>query len=224
MSRILVVGSAPYWAVAGGVKATAKNQRVWQLIQPLLADGHEIDLCAEAPDGIRGVRLPDGLRIHTFDIRRLGWRNEVQRLCQRAKPAVIVATMWRGAVLSLCLPKAIPLWADIYGYSAAEVQLMLNRNRSDRGLLATMALSRRVLRRVDAISACSHRHADALVGELGMVGRLNRHTVGYQFVHSIAPSVAAPPPLDPEAGSSSRGDGGSRSANSEVRLRRKIGR
>ncbi len=204
MSKIMVVGPPPYWALSKEANATAKNQRVWQLVQPLLADGHEIHLCAEAPQGVERDRLPEGLLVYPFNIASFGWRRTLRRVFDSVRPSAIVAVMWRGAVVSLCLPPDAPLWADIYGYSAGEIQLSLYRSGSDRGLRVTINLSHRVLRRLDAVSVCSHRHADALVGELGMAGRLNRHTVGHAFVHCIPPSVAAAPAPDRDSAPASQ--------------------
>jgi glycosyltransferase involved in cell wall biosynthesis len=73
------------------------------------------------------------------------------------------------------------------------VQAGLFRAGSDRGLHTSIAFMRAVLRAGDAFSGCGIPQRDALVGELAMCGRLNRHTFGYELAHAILPAVIPPP-------------------------------
>ncbi|HEX2990154.1 MAG TPA: hypothetical protein VHO49_05710, partial [Anaerolineales bacterium] len=44
-----------------------------------------------------------------------------------------------------------------------------------------------ILRHADKYSTCSTPQKFALVGQLSMASRLNRHTMGYEFAHAILP-------------------------------------
>lgn len=74
------------------------------------------------------------------------------------------------------------------------LQAALYRSQSDRGLPTTVAFMHQVLQAGDVFSGCGEPQRHAMVGQLAMVGRLNRHTFGYEFVRDILPG--APPPMN----------------------------
>lgn len=195
MSRIFVVGPCPYWAMPEGIPANAKNQRVWQLLQPLIADGHEICLCiTDINNSMPNIKenLP-GFNYQVISTSALRWQSRLINICKSFDPDFILSVMWYNGILSLCLPSKIPLWVDLFGYLFGEFQVAYNRNKVNKISLSTIAFNSRLMQRCDVLSTCSQRQVYAVISELGMTGRLNRHTLGYSFVHPISPGVAQPP-------------------------------
>jgi glycosyltransferase involved in cell wall biosynthesis len=84
---------------------------------------------------------------------------------------------------------------DIYGDYLTIMQAARYRAGSDRGIPTSIAFVRKVLQRGDVFSVCSTPQKHALVGELAMAGRLNRHTFGYQFAHVVLPGAL---PVEPQ--------------------------
>ncbi len=84
----------------------------------------------------------------------------------------------------------LPLWEDIFGDPIAEMQ---SKTKIDSGTDAeknnqynhVRRLLMTALLRGDRFSSLSTRQRFCLLGQLGCAGRLNRHTVGAELVHSI---------------------------------------
>jgi len=84
-----------------------------------------------------------------------------------------------------------PFWADVFGDLMAEAQAKAAVYESDASLARFWSLLARALDRADRFSAVSARQGDALVGQLGILGRLSKATVGEDLVHVI-PCAAEP--------------------------------
>jgi glycosyltransferase involved in cell wall biosynthesis len=177
------------------IAANAKNLRVWQLLQPLLADGHEIYLCiTDINNSLPTIKEnPPGFKYQVVSTSDFKWQSRIKNICKRFEPDFILAVMWNNGVISLCLPYKIPLWVDLFGYIFGEFQVSYYRNKINKISLSSLAFNSRLMQRCDMLSTCSQRQVYAVISELGMAGRLNRHTLGYSFAHHIAPSLASPP-------------------------------
>ncbi|MCX7018717.1 MAG: glycosyltransferase [Candidatus Sumerlaeota bacterium] len=103
-----------------------------------------------------------------------------------------------------------PFWADIFGDPIAEIQTKAElfpseKDANDTRYHHVWKLLMPALLQSDVISALSGRQRFCLIGQLGAAGRLNRHTSGRDFVHTIpyglfpedAPSAAAAPAPNP---------------------------
>ncbi|MCX7626327.1 MAG: glycosyltransferase [Candidatus Sumerlaeaceae bacterium] len=95
-----------------------------------------------------------------------------------------------------------PLWVDVFGDPLAEVQtraeLLPERKEENDALYHhTWKLLMESLLQGDMFSSLSERHRFALMGHLGVAGRLNRSTRCYEFIHTIPYGVfsATAPPL-----------------------------
>jgi len=78
-----------------------------------------------------------------------------------------------------------PLWADVFGDLMAEAQAKAIVYDNDTSLARFGGLLVRTLSRADRFSAVSSRQADALLGQLGLAGRLSKHTAGEALVEVI---------------------------------------
>lgn len=198
MSRVLLIGYNPPQLVQDR-KIEAAHYRTWQFLQPLLADGHKVCLCGgSADEPPSNGRVPDGWRdlltYHPIPYGRRGWVQKLQEAHDAFGPDCIVAVNFSHCLYSTKLNSSQPIWMDIYGEVMTILQAALYRSQSNRGLPTTLAFLRQVLQRGDVFSGCGLPQRHALVGELAMAGRLNRHTFGYEFVHAILPG--APPSMN----------------------------
>lgn len=189
MTRLLILGHELPVAVHGATEA--KHYRTQQLVWPLLDDGHEIFLCASAEesDGAANGSLHPRLHYRRINFRRRDWLGRVRQIAREFQPQAMVGVTFISGLRATRLRLSAPLWADIYGDRMAEIQLTTWAQDSARGQLTMIGYNRILLRRADVFSTCGLRQAHALIGQLAMLGRLNRHTFGYEFVHPILPGA-----------------------------------
>lgn len=95
-----------------------------------------------------------------------------------------------------------PLWVDVFGDPLAELQtraelLPERKEENDALYYHTWKLLMESLMQGDVFSSLSERQRFALMGHLGVAGRLNRSTRCYEFIHPIPYGVfsATAPPL-----------------------------
>ncbi len=198
MSKVLLIGYHPPQLLKKA-KIEAAHYRTWQFLQPLLENGHTVLLCA----GARGenaelVPVPKAWAAHLthcpIAFGQNGWIAELQGAHDQFNPDCIIAVNFSHALYATRLRTDRPLWMDIYGDMLTIMQAGNFRAQSDRGLHTSIAFMRQVLQAGDVFSGCGKPQQHAIVGELAMVGRLNRHTFGYEFVHVVLPG--SPPALE----------------------------
>ncbi|MBM3705973.1 MAG: glycosyltransferase family 4 protein, partial [Actinobacteria bacterium] len=81
--------------------------------------------------------------------------------------------------------KKVPFWADLFGHVMGEAQARAFMDDDDGCLFHYWNSEYGIITSADIFSSVSDRQKYALIGELGAAGRLNRHTSGYEFVHTI---------------------------------------
>lgn len=79
----------------------------------------------------------------------------------------------------------IPFWADLFGHVMAEAQARAYIDGNDECLFHYWNSEYNIISNADIFSCVSLRQKYALIGELGVVGRLNKYTSGYDFVNII---------------------------------------
>ncbi len=194
--RVMVLGMGPL-PVENEDRLYGLGRRTWQFVQPLLDDGHEIVLVTgRMGDAYRNRELPDveershkgwteySAAWHMFD--QQAWIREVH---DRFAPACMIGVNMPAASRAARLHVHTPLWADLNGYSMGEAQARSRVLESEQCVLPMWRELRYALSRADVFSAASRRQRYALLGELGATGRLNRLTVGYEFVHHVPNGV-----------------------------------
>lgn len=117
----------------------------------------------------------------------------VHRLRTFAPDAVVGVTVY-AAALAARLRLDAPLWADVFGDLMAEAQAKAARTGDDWSVVHFWTLLRGVLDTADRFSAVSAAQAGALVGQLGMAGRLGAATAGEKLV-AVIPCAAQVPSL-----------------------------
>ncbi len=195
MAKVLLLGYSPP-PLAGDTKIEAAHYRTWQFLAPLLEAGHQVCLAVDGPSDPSAV--PQGwrprLRMVSVPYGRRGWIPALQRAHDVFEPDCVVAVNFSHCLYATRLRTPCPMWMDIYGDMLTIMQASFYRAGSDRGLQTSLAFVRQVLRRGDLFSVCGTPQRHATVGELAMVGRLNRHTFGYEFVRVVLPGA---PPCNP---------------------------
>lgn len=212
--RILVAGVGPVPPERPD-HLFAPGLRVWGIARELAHAGHPVRLvCArfgETGDG-GAVRydlepaaeptLAEGEELTTPE--RGGWGGLLAaQIADFGPAAAIGSTDLMNHALATADPP-VPLWMDYFGDPMAERQMLALREDSDQGLADQWTMVAPALARADRVSGCSADQCAALLGQLGVVGRLNRHTVREPLVHCLPPWIE-PIPMDMDAAPLVRG-------------------
>jgi len=193
MSKILIFGAAPLPAEQQA-RRYAANLRTWQFTKALLDDGHEVRLI--------GCRLPNTYQddsslgraaaIEVGDFEYLSVSGEViedtgflQDQVEKFDPDALVGVTTYVASRAVKIETEIPIWCDLHGWIMAEAQTKAHVYDDDQYLSHFWKMEKAVLERADVISTVSEPQAHAVVGELGVIGRLTRSTFGYRFAYPI---------------------------------------
>jgi glycosyltransferase involved in cell wall biosynthesis len=191
MPKVLLVGYNPPHFLPHS-KIEAAHYRTWQFLQSLLDDGHIVCLCADAL--AEQPLIPEAwqpqLLYQPVAYGRYGWTRTLQKAHDAFLPDCVVAVNFSHCLYATKLRTVKPVWMDIYGDILTIIQAGCYRSQSDRGMATSIAFLRHVLQSGDAYSVCGEAQKHALVGELAMAGRLNRHTFGYEFAHIVLPGAA----------------------------------
>lgn len=189
MSRILVLGYELPSMAEGAVEA--RSYRTWQFVEPLLAGGHEVCLIASQNNNQRNVShtLSPSLAYHRLNLRGFNWLKQVNEVSSEFNPDAALAIMFNNGLRATRLSRRQPLWIDLYGDRVAEGQVSAHVRQNSRGIKILFEYLDIILRNADIYSTCSTPQKFELVGQLSMASRLNRHTMGYDFVHAILPGV-----------------------------------
>jgi len=118
----------------------------------------------------------------------------MRRRIEAFAPDGVVGVTVYAAALAARLRLEAPLWADVFGDIMAEAQAKAARTGSDWSIVHFWTLLGPVLESADRFSAVSGAQAFALIGQLGLAGRLSLRTAGEELVATI-PCAAEPPPV-----------------------------
>ncbi|MBC7333866.1 MAG: glycosyltransferase [Actinobacteria bacterium] len=111
----------------------------------------------------------------------------LSNIFQEFKPDCVVGcTFYPSYIASRLLSyNSVPFWADLFGHVMAEAQARASVDGDDSCLFHYWNGEYNIITSADKFSCVSSRQEYALIGELGMVGRLNRYTQGYEFTCTI---------------------------------------
>jgi glycosyltransferase involved in cell wall biosynthesis len=193
MSKLLIFGAAPLPA-EHQARRYAASLRTWQFAKALLDDGHSIRLI--------GCRLPNSYHDdaglgHTAEINvgnfeYLSVAGEVfedvdflQQQAEEFRPDAFVGITTYVASRVVQIETQKPVWCDLHGWIMAEAQTKAHVYDDDQYLSHFWRMEKVVLERADVISTVSEAQAHAVVGELAVLGRLTKSTLGYRFTYPI---------------------------------------
>lgn len=188
MSRIIVLGYELPSVSSTAIEA--RSIRTGQLVSGLLSDEHEISLVVSHSNDKEEVShgLGKNLKYHRMNFHKLGWPRRLKQIIKDFSPDGVLAVMFYNCLRTIKLGTEHPIWMDIYGDRLAETQIAEVAQGSNRGHRTTIQYMHQILQKGDVFSTCSLPQKYALIGQLGMASRLNRHNAGYDLVHSILPA------------------------------------
>ncbi|MEO1083234.1 MAG: glycosyltransferase family 2 protein, partial [Acidobacteriota bacterium] len=204
--RFLVLGWGPL-PVEEATMHFAPGGRTWQFADALAGDGHQVLVAtarmpgsgdAPADEDAPPRRLAHGLLHYRFEREHFEERGALAALADAFRPDAIVAAAPVPCLQAVRMGVDVPIWADLFGDPMSEAQAKTIVAGGDH-LSAYMQLLHAVLDRADFFSAVSERQQWALIGQLGLAGRLNAAVGGTALVQTI-PCAALP--------AASNGDGG----------------
>lgn len=202
--RLFVIGVGPLPFYRSPRPATALSDGTWQVVQPLLEDGHQVRVVTmefgqrETPE-IEYIQRPEEVspllehQAYPEPLResRLKIARQVQQSLAAFNPdAVISAGTVIASWVTTQLRHKLPLWYDLKGAFLPELRLRMESPDAE-ATFETFAVYKQVLLRGDRFSAVTERQADMVMGELGMVGRLNPATLKDPLV-TVKPTGLAP--------------------------------
>ena len=120
----------------------------------------------------------------------------LDQICNRLNPDCLVTVGNYASFVGTHLTAPIPVWADLCGSNMAEGQAKAFTYNDNTYLEYFRQHEIAVLKRADHFSAVSEAQKYALVGELGLLGRLNRQTYSTELVSTV-PIAYDPTPVKP---------------------------
>lgn len=188
MSRILVLGMGVPGMVPSRRHA-GPGLRAAHLATALVRDGHDVRVLAVLDKGEAAPSVPGhGAAVEFTTEAELFSPAMRARLLRHDADAIVGVTVY-AASLAARLRLAIPLWADVFGDLLAEAQAKAAREGGDWSVVHFWTLLRIVLEEADRFSAVSVAQSHALVGQLGLAGRLGSRTAGEELV-AVIPCAA----------------------------------
>lgn len=200
MSKILVIGTGPLYSPEIKVFC-GQSLRTWHVTDALHRAGHTVDLIVVQTDGHEPAQELNGQVaqarygtfnygiIHSFD------PDVILPIMQQVHDAkeydAVVAVNVNAAAIAARLHTRLPMWCDLMGHMMGEAQAKCITEKNDDLLTHFWSRQRAVLQRADRISVSGHKQMYAVIGELGSVGRINRHNAAHNFCSYIP--IAADP-------------------------------
>jgi len=191
VSRLLVLGVCPL-PFESATRSFGPGTRTWQLVEPLLNDGHTVMLVALRIPGTYPEDIPEEI-LHREDLftyasityRVFDGTRFVERVYREFKPDAVIFAHGSASYLKHLLEPDVPVWIDLCGHVMAEAQAKAAVYSDDSFIDYFFGRSIGALFDGDHFSTVSEAQKFALIGELGLAGRLNAATDGHELVSVI---------------------------------------
>lgn len=191
MPRLLILGVSPL-PFESTERSFGPGTRTWQLTEPLLDEGHEIRLVGmripqtypdDAPPEL--VETRGRLTYSSITGALYNESNFVQDAYDEFQPDAVIFAHGSASYLESILDAKVPVWIDLCGHVMAEAQAKAAVYEDDSYLDYFFRRMLGSLFAGDVFSTVSDAQKFALIGELGMAGRLNSLTDGVDLVYTI---------------------------------------
>ncbi|MBU1628167.1 glycosyltransferase [bacterium] len=190
--NLFIVGIGPL-PFEGRKKVYGPSLRTWQFTRACLEKGHKVKLVIcdlyDQEDDTKKKILPEQYK-HNLEIIALS-RNEfqsvtkLQTLLDEYAPDCVIAASSYPSYIASQLKIRVPLWCDFFGHLMAEAQAKTRVYKNPDPIMLARIEIKSILFAADNISAISNRQKFSIIGELGLIGRLNKDTIDYDFVKVI---------------------------------------
>lgn len=196
MSRVVVFGLGPMrWEQS--TRLFALGLRTWHFARTLARAGHEVLLVSIRGQAYEGwppeketYVQRDGVRVWSVSEHVCYERPHlIRNRMLRFEPDCVVGVNRDPAAVAVNFAGELPLWADINGDPMAEAQAKAHALAHDDDIPEWHRKFIAVLRRADRFSSCSRAQRLALIGQLGLFGRLTAKNDGYELVAAVANSI-----------------------------------
>ncbi|MGE0785866.1 MAG: glycosyltransferase [Sandaracinaceae bacterium] len=196
MTRVAVFGLGPMrWEASD--RLFALPLRTWHVAGALARRGHAVTLFAMRTAAFEGwdaqkttCVVHDGVTVVSVSEHALKERPaEIEALLRERAPECVIGVNRDPAAAAVRYVGELPFWADVNGDPMAEAQAKADVEDSDRFTPEFHRGLVRILARADRFSTCSRMQRAALIGQLGMIGRLRKETAHLDWVHAIANSL-----------------------------------
>jgi glycosyltransferase involved in cell wall biosynthesis len=194
MRKILLAGVGPT-PILNPKKLYAPGLRLWIFAETLASHGHRVLVVEsgfegggnEASSTPEWKSYSDRIAFMPAPREPMSAAALIRTIAERDKPDCVVSTtdVMNNAVARAGL--RIPKWFDFNGHPMAERQMQAAVYASDAGIVDQWNMIVPVLLCGDHFSTCSEPQKYALIGELGVCGRLNRLTAGHDLVATLPP-------------------------------------
>ena len=195
---LLVIATGPLLE-EGSEFVSGQCLRTLHFVRPLWEEGHDVRLITIPIPGTETSEHRFSLRTLEMEGRRyqaVGTSSmeaiipPLRKLLRSGKfRAVVGINPYPAALVAFCGPLEIPFWADLNGYTMAEGQTRSARMNSDQDFPHFWRMEAQTLLTADRFSTVTNRQADALYGELAMLGRFSRFTHEEPFAHAVPNAV-----------------------------------
>jgi hypothetical protein len=196
MARILLLGSGPL-PHENPERLGFPQLRTDGFLQVLLQAGHDVRLVllgSEPAEGAPEQVLASQGYPAAFEVLRVqeesaDWLSRTRNWREEVRPHVVVsAGPYNPARLAALIVEEEPLWVDVPGDPFAEAQAksahLWSEGQGD-PTADMLAAYGPALGRADAFSTISHAQRFALLGQLGILGRLPAAPLGRSWVHVV---------------------------------------
>ncbi|MEN8162545.1 MAG: glycosyltransferase [Acidobacteriota bacterium] len=190
-SAVVILGTAPLPFEQARMNY-APGARTWQFARGLVAGGiRPLVLCERMPGGYDEpesdveVEQAGTAMIVRMSAEDFHAGDVVPRLIKSFDPACLVGASAKPSGRAVEVANGRPVWVDLFGDPMAEAQARAARCSEGDQLTAYRDLVATLVENGDAFSVVSHRQHDAALGQLGLLGRLNRRTAGHELIHVI---------------------------------------
>src|SRR4030066_1750421 len=211
MSKIFILGMSPL-PFENDKKVYGTGIRTWQFILPLLEKGHEICVCSYAipsayRDGFESLfqkgfiysgNSKDRYSFEYNILKKDDFENIrlISGILAGFNADCIIGCTFYPSFIASKLPgflktKNIPFWADLFGHVMAEAQARAYVDEDDACLFHYWNSEYNIISDADIFSCVSSRQKYALIGDLGVAGRLIRLRFGYDFAGIISCGIPA---------------------------------
>ena len=197
MSRLLILGSGPL-LFEDANRTYAAGARTWQITEPLLADGHQVLLVGQRlplsyPEDLPKemvVRDEDTFQYHSVHPEVFQSPGYLERVSAEFRPDAVIYPHASASFNSKCLAPKEPIWIDVNGHVMTEAQAKAVVYRDDAFLDHFFLMELDMLAFGDVFSTVCDPQTWALLGELGLAGRLNSATNDRLLVESVPVGVS----------------------------------
>ena len=201
VKRVLVIGWGPMPFEEQKMNY-APGARSLQFARALAAAGHRVCLAyARIPGSYFGEPADliswqeENLLAYQMGLPTFDHDGALEGLVEAFDPHVLVGAAPLPSRRAVRLAGDRPVWVDLFGDPMSEAQAKDRAQPEDEDgdhLTAYWQLMHELLARGDAFSSVSARQRYAVIGQLGVSGRLNRATAGRELVHVIPCSIDTP--------------------------------